>query len=271
MEYKMIVLDMDDTLLRDDHTISDRTKIALDKVQQKGVKVVLASGRPAFAMKSTAKELGLDKYESYIVSFNGATITDCKTDETIFERSLSKDIAHLLYDYSKEHNVHIHTYLNDDIITEKNNKYTDIESDITGMEIITIDNFKKAVKGNVIKVLMLEDPEYLKKVESKLKPKLKDKLNMTISKPFFLEFMDKGIDKGTTLSRLIHKLDIKQEEVMAFGDSYNDLSMIEFAGLGVAMGNAPEDIKSKSDLVTDCNMSDGIAKVLERLILNPIN
>lgn len=267
MDYKMIVLDMDDTLLRDDHSISTRTKEAIEKAQKQGVKVVLASGRPDYAMKETAKDLGLDEHGSYIVSYNGAIIIDCKTDEIIFERSLSKEIAHELYDFSKEHNVHLHTYWNDDIITEKNNEYTEIEANITGMEIKTIDDFKKAVKGNVIKVLMLEDPEYLKKVELKLKPQLKDKLNMTISKPFFLEFMDKGIDKGASLSRLIDRLGIKQEEVIAMGDSYNDLSMLKFAGLGVAMANSPDDIKSEVEYITDSNMEDGVAKVIEKFVL----
>lgn len=270
MRYKMLVMDMDDTLLRDDHTISEKNLEAIRKAQEKGVKVVLASGRPTFAMKEYAKQLELDKFNSHILSYNGAVITDCKSDTSIFEKSLSKEMAHRLYDLSKEHNVDIHTYLNDDIITEKSNQYTEVEANITGMKIRTIDDFKKAVKGNVIKVLMLENPEYLKKVEEKLKIKVKDTMNMTISKPFFLEFMDKGIDKSTSLERLINKFGIKKEEVIAMGDSYNDLGMIKFAGLGVCVENAPKDMKEQADYITKSNMDDGVAHIIEKFILDEV-
>ena len=83
------------------------------------------------------------------------------------------------------------------------------------------------------------------------------------SKPFFLEFTEAGVTKGTSLNQLIQKLGIKREEVIAMGDSYNDQAMIEFAGLGVAMGNAPDDIKEIANYVTDTNMNDGVAKVVE--------
>lgn len=119
MTYKMIVLDLDDTLLRDDHTISPRTKEALMTAQEQGVKVVLASGRPTFAMRAIAKELQLEEYGSFILSFNGAKIINCKTDEELFSSTLSPEIVHSLYDISKEENVWIHTYIGDDIITEK--------------------------------------------------------------------------------------------------------------------------------------------------------
>ena len=87
------------------------------------------------------------------------------------------------------------------------------------------------------------------------------------SKPFFLEFTEAGVTKGTSLNKLIQKLGIKREEVIAMGDSYNDQAMIEFAGLGVAMGNAPDDIKEIANYVTDTNMNDGVAKVVEKFVL----
>ena len=263
----MVVMDMDDTLLRDDHTISKKNKMMIKEAQESGVKVVLASGRPTFAMRDYAKELELDKYSSYMLSYNGAVITDCKEDEAIFQKSLSKETAHELYELSKEHNVFIHTYLNDDIILEENNEYTDIEHNITGMDVKVVENFKEIVQEDVIKVLMLEEPTYLKEVAEKLKPLVLDKMNMTISKPFFLEFMDKGIDKSTSLERLINKLGIKQEEVIAIGDSYNDLGMIKYAGLGICVENAPDDMKIHADFITESCMDDGVAKVIEKFVL----
>lgn len=269
MTYKMIVLDMDDTLLRDDHTISERTKKALMDAQELGVKVVLASGRPTFAMRETAKELNLEKYGSFILSFNGAKIIDCKTEEEIFASTLPPETVHRLYDLSRRENVWIHTYIGDEIITEENNPYTNIENEITGLPIKNVPNLIAAVNEPVVKVLMLEDGEKLVHVEKKLQEELQGQLSVMRSKPFFLEFLEVGVTKGSSLNMLIQKLGIQREEVIAMGDSYNDLAMIEFAGLGVAMGNAPDDIKEIADYVTDTNMNDGVAKVVEEFILQP--
>ena len=266
----MVVLDLDDTLLRDDHTISPRTKKALMDAQEVGVKVVLASGRPTFAMTHIAKELELAKYGSFILSFNGANITNCATNEQIFSSTLSPETAHELYHISKQEGVWIHTYVGDDIVTPANNEYTNIEAEITGMPIIEREDFVGAIQVPVVKVLMVGAPEKLVILEKKLQQQLEGKLTVVTSKPYFLEFTESGVDKGTSLHHLISKLGIKQEEVIAMGDSYNDLAMIKFAGLGVAMGNAPDDIKAIANYVADTNMEDGVAKVVESFILNKL-
>lgn len=235
--------------------------------QEKGVKVVLASGRPTFGMRNVAKELLLEEYGSFILSFNGAKIINCKTNEEIFSSTLSPEIVHNLFEISKTEDVWIHTYIGDDIVTEENNPYTKIEGEITGMPIIEVDDFKTAVKEPVVKVLMNKEAERLVEVEKKLQKQLEGQLSVMRSKPFFLEFTEHGVTKGTSLNQLIQKLGIKREEVIAMGDSYNDQAMIEFAGLGVAMGNAPDDIKEIANYVTDTNMSDGVAKVVEKFVL----
>ena len=157
--------------------------------------------------------------------------------------------------------------MGDDIVTEENNPYTEIEGDITGMPIVVVDDFKVAVKEPVVKVLMNKEAERLVEVEKKLQKQLEGQLSVMRSKPFFLEFTEAGVTKGTSLNKLIQKLGIKREEVIAMGDSYNDQAMIEFAGLGVAMGNAPDDIKEIANYVTDTNMNDGVAKVVEKFVL----
>ena len=270
MSYKMIVLDLDDTLLRDDHTISDRTKDALMRAQEKGVKVVLASGRPTSAMKHIAEELELAKYGSFILSFNGSQIIDWQDKQRVFSKTLSPEAVHKLYDISRREGVSIHTYIGDDIVTEDDSMYTAEESAITGIPVKFVDSFKKAVTEPVVKCLMLHDPEILKVVEAKLQAELEEEFSVMRSKPYFLEFMQKGITKGTSLNHLIQILGIEREEVIAMGDSYNDLEMIRFAGLGVAMGNANDDIKAAADYVTDTNMNDGVAKVVEEFILNEL-
>ncbi|MFS0781835.1 Cof-type HAD-IIB family hydrolase [Bacillus sp. 1P06AnD] len=270
MAYKMIVLDLDDTLLQDDHTISAPTKQALMEAQEMGVKVVLASGRPTYAMTEIAEELSLSSYGSYILSFNGGKIINCQTNEELFNSVLSVDDVHRLFDISKRENVWIHTYVGNEIITAEENEYTTIEGEITGMPVKEEPSFKKSISKPVVKVLMLEDPDKLKEVESKLQKELNNEFSVMRSKPFFLEITEKGVTKGTSLNQLIQMCGIKRDEVIAIGDSYNDLEMIEFAGLGVAMGNAPEDIKEKADFITTSNMEHGVAKVVEQFVLHPL-
>ncbi len=131
MDYKMIVTDLDDTLLTSDKKISLQDLEAIKKAQEKGIKFVLCSGRPTFAMRGLAKEIEAEKYESYILSFNGSIITDCRTNENIFEASLEKEDLHLMYDFAKKHNTHILTYINDEIISETESEYIDVEVDLT--------------------------------------------------------------------------------------------------------------------------------------------
>lgn len=270
MKYKMIVLDLDDTLLRDDGTISPRNKESLMAAQEAGVKVVLASGRPTFAMVALADELHLERFGSYILSFNGAKIINWKSKEESFSSTLTPEMTHILHAMSLEERVSALTYVGDDIVTEAANEYTAIESEITGMKILEVASFVEAVQQPVVKVLMVADPEKLVQVENKLKAKLAGQLNVMRSKPFFLEFTEDGVNKGTSLNHLIQQLGIDRSEVIAMGDGYNDVAMLEFAGLGVAMGNSPEEIKRLADHVTDTNMNDGVAQVVEEFILNQL-
>lgn len=267
MSYKMIVLDLDDTLLRDDHSISDRTKQALMKAQEQGVKVVLASGRPTFGMNAVADELVLADHGSFILSFNGGKIINFQSKEEIFSSTLAAKAVEKIYELSRREGVYVHTYIGDDIITENENPFTTIESEITGLPIKVVTKFMDHIIEQPVKVLMVGEPDKMKLVETKLQKELAEEFSVMRSKPFFLEFTEKGVTKGTSLDHLIQLCGIKQEEVIAIGDSYNDQEMIEFAGLGVAMGNAPEDIKKIADIVTDSNMNDGVAKIVEKYIL----
>lgn len=267
MSYKMILTDLDDTLLNKDKEVSSLDKDAIIEAQKLGVKYVLASGRPTFAMRDLAKELELDKYEGYILSFNGSIITDCKTNKNIFEASLTKEDLHLLYDFSKENNVHILTYIDDAIISETESEYIDVEVGLTKMPHNLVPSFKKAVTKSAVKCMMLGEPSYLKTVEKKLKEKYGDKYTIAISKPFFLEVTKLGVDKGVALKKLAQHLNIDISETIAVGDSYNDLPMLEAAGLSVAVANACDDIKEKCDFITTSNNDNGMANLIKTFIL----
>lgn len=267
MTYKMLVLDMDDTLLTDDHQISPKNKAMIRKAQEMGVYVVLASGRPTPAMTSYAKDLALDEFGSYILSYNGAVITDMKNDQILFEQSISKEHIHELYDFSVAHQVHIITYLDGAIIAETESEYIDLEEQITKMPLRKVTSFKEAVNTSSIKCIMLAEPSYLKEVEAKLKAQI-DHKSITTSKPFFLEIMQQGIDKAASLDRLAKQLGIDASEIIAVGNAGNDLSMIEYAGLGVWVDNVTPELRDRADIIVASNNNDGVAEVIERFILN---
>jgi Cof subfamily protein (haloacid dehalogenase superfamily) len=266
MKYKMLVLDMDDTLLTDDHKISQKNRDVLLKAQELGVYVVLASGRPTPAMLSYAEELKLAQYGSYILSYNGAVIMDVKHSKILFEQSLSKEDVHRLYDFSKEHKVHIITYLNGAIVSETHSEFIAIEQHITGMPHHKVEDFKEAVQTAAIKCILLEEPPYLKQVEELLKAAMPDK-SVAFSKPFFLEVTQQGIDKAASLVRLTKQLNISAAEIIAIGNASNDLSMIEYAGLGIWVNNVTPALRDRAQVIVASNNEDGVAEAVERFIL----
>lgn len=266
----MIATDMDDTLLNSDGKISKKNKEAIMKAQKMGIKFVLASGRPTFAMRSFAKELELGKYGSYMLSYNGAIITECATDKTWLEETLTVEDAHKLYDLSKEHNVDIITYLDDEIATENSSEYIDVEVELTGMPYRRVDCFRSAISKPIVKCIMLEEPDYLKEVEKKLNVALEGEYSLAISKPFFLEVMKKGVDKGASLLKLAHKLGIKPEEIISVGDSYNDLTMLEVVGMPIAVENAKVEVKEISKYIARSYNEDAMEDIINKFIVKKI-
>ncbi len=267
MAYKMLVLDLDDTLLNDEYCISERNKKCLIEAQQKGIYVVLASGRPTSAMMRYSIELELANFGSYMISYNGAIITDLKNNKTIFEQSLTKEEIHDLHDFSINNNLHIITYKDDQIISESESEYINIEQKITGMPILKVPCFKSEIVSSAVKCILLQEPIYLKDKAFILKAQKKH-LSVAISKPFFLEVMPKGIDKAASLHRLAGLLNIKQSEIIAIGNAENDLSMIEYAGLGIWVDNVTPDIRDKANAIVASNNNDGVAQAVEQYIFN---
>lgn len=265
--YKMLVLDLDDTLLRDDYSISTRNKKLLTQAQEKGVKVVLASGRPTPAMVQFAEELQLAHYDSYMISFNGAVVTSMKNNKVLFEKSLTRDEIHSLHDFSIENKVHIITYSDKGVVSETESEYIDVELKLTGIPHHKVPSFKTEITGSAVKCILLEEPDYLKQIEIKLKAERTD-LSVARSKPFFLEVMPHGIDKAASIDFLAKILGIKQSEVIAVGNAGNDLTMVQYAGLGVWVDNVIHELRHEADVIVASNNNDGVAEVVERFILN---
>ena len=270
--YKLVAIDMDGTLLNSEKKISDRTKEAIHKARQMGVTVVLATGRPIEGVSRYLEELNMYTEKDYVLSYNGSLVQKTSNKEIIGKIALKGSDLHYLENLSNELNVNIHAFHEEKgLITPKNSKYTEVEANINEIEIheMSFDNVKE--NDVIIKAMMIDEPEILGPAIDKLPKEIYEKYTVVRSTPYFLEFLNKESNKGVGVELLAKHLGIKQEEVIAVGDAGNDLHMIEYAGLGVAMGNAFDEIKEIADYTTDSNNEDGVAKVIEKFILNENN
>lgn len=266
--YKLIALDMDGTLLNDDKVVSEKNKEALKKAKELGVYVVLASGRPIDGLLKFLEELNLLGEDDYVLSYNGCLVQKTKTREAVCDVTLKGRDLKYLKKLADEAGLNIHAFSKEKgLITPKENKYTTYEAHHNGIDF-HIDDFS-GIKDDedIIKVMMIDKPEILDEGMKKLPSEVYEKYSVAKSAPFFLEFFNKEASKGIGVKLLAEHLGIKREEIITVGDEMNDYSMIEYAGLGVAMGNACEKIKEIANFVTDTNNNDGVAKVVEEFII----
>ncbi|SHK21258.1 Cof-type HAD-IIB family hydrolase [Hespellia stercorisuis] len=268
MNYQIIVLDLDGTLTNSRKEITAPTEKALMEIQQNGKRVVLASGRPINGIVNLADQLDLHKYNGYILSFNGGRITNCTTGEIIYNRAVPAETIPTVYDIIHEYpGLDILSYSDDEIISGiQINEYTELESRINHMNIRCVDNFKEYVNFPVNKLLVTGDPAIIKLAMAALKKRFHSYLNIYNSSDFFIEVMPSKIDKAYSLQKLLSSIGLTADEMICCGDGYNDVTMLEYAGLGVAMENANSDIKESADFVTKSNDDDGILHVINQFM-----
>jgi hypothetical protein len=271
--YKLIAVDLDGTLVRNNQSISQRTVNTLIRVQEMGVKVAVASGRPTFGTVHVADALQLKKYSGYVMSYNGGEIYEWGTKTRMHAQTLDKEVIPYLYTCAREHGMPIMTYIGKEVVSEvEDNEYIQYSVMRNRMKLKKVDDFVKAVEGaGIVKCIIVGDPTQLPALEAEMQVILKGKAGVFRSEPFFLEIVPTGIDKAKGLAILLDQIGIQRSELIAFGDGYNDTPMLQFAGMGVAMGNAAEEIKKAADMVTESNNDDGVAIALENLILRPLD
>ena len=261
MKYKLLVLDVDGTLLNNQKEISPRTLAALLKVQQMGVHIVLASGRPTNGVMPIAEKLELNHYGGYILSYNGGQIINVQTGELLFEKRIDPEWIPYFEKKAKKNDFAIFTYHKDFILTDKpDNKYVIQEANLNKMQIVGVDNFAEAVDFPPCKCMLAsDDEEALIGLENHWKKRLDGVLDAFRSEPYFLEVVPQFIDKGNTLGVLMTKLSVSPEEVIAIGDGVCDVTMLQLAGVGIAMGNAEDSVKACVDKTTLTNEEEGVA------------
>lgn len=269
MAYKLLVLDLDGTLTNPEKKITEHTRQTLIKAQQQGVKLVLASGRPTYGIVPLANLLEMDKYEGYILSYNGGEIIDWKTGEMMYKNLLDPEVLPYLYQCAKDNDFAIVSYEGENVLTERpEDEYVLKEAFLNAMKIKKVDNFLEAIKHPIAKCLIVGDAIRLAILEKEMFEHLKDRMGVFRSEPYFLELVPKGIDKAKSLAVLLKEIGIDKEEMIAIGDGFNDLSMIQFAGLGIAMDNAQDVVKQHAKFITRSNTEDGVAYAVEKFIFN---
>lgn len=270
MSIKVIIMDVDGTLTNSKKVITEKTKETLLKAQEAGAKLILASGRPTSGLMDFAKELKMDKHNGLLVSFNGAKVVDCETNKVLFNQAMSVEEGQAVLEHMKKFKVKPmidkddYMYVNDvfDNEIEVNGKpFNIIQYEARGgkFKLCEKDDLAAFADYPLNKILTAGDAEYLAENYKAMMEPFKDSLSCMFTAPFYFEFTANGIDKAKALDTVLIPMGYKREEMIAFGDGHNDASMVKYAGIGVAMANAVDDLKAIADEITLSNEEDGIA------------
>lgn len=257
---------MDDTLLRDDFTISPRTVTTINKVRDQGVIFTFATGRMPSAVRPYAQQLQLDLP---VITYHGALIQQVLSEKILFRKVIPVEAAREIVNDLLTIGLNPQIHLLERVFTRQRTEMTQAYERISSVTVESCDLLARLAqeKEGVDKILLVMEEKDLKAVTPNLRERFGSKVHITQSKPIFLEMIERSVNKGTALAAFAAKMGIRQEEVMAIGDSFNDLEMIQYAGVGVAVGNARPEVKALADIVTGTNQEDGVAQVLEQYIL----
>ena len=267
--FDLLVLDVDGTLHNSHREISDATKNALIEAQKRGKTIAIASGRSIAGIRQTASAISLEEYGGYVIAYNGTTVINCKTGECIYNQTLPADLIAPVYEEAAKLQVAIMAYRDsakEIIVAGGVTDYVAADAAASCVTIRETEQFVKELSFPINKIFVSGEPDKMKEVERILQRKFGSVLNVFRSDPYYVELLPKYTDKGVAVDKLVKYMDITKERVMCVGDSNNDLPMLRYAGMGVAMGNASDRIKEQADYVTDSNDDDGIVKVIEKFM-----
>ena len=266
---KIVTIDLDGTLFDPKKNVSKDNLEAIKKCQQLGVKIVVATGRPISGVLPLLNELNLNTNNDYVILYNGAKIINVGTQELIYSSTISGKEVKELYQEALKLNIDFHAFRkNGELITPRHNPYTDVEATINKVK----DNIHDIVSLNdndeFLKAMMVGEDLNVTRVIDEIKPIYKERFSVVRSSRIFLEFLDKKTNQGEALKSLAKYLNVDLNDTMAIGDAGNDVPMIKAAGIGVAMGNSFKEALDAADYITASNTESGVARALEKFILN---
>lgn len=273
IDAKMLAFDLDDTLLNAQSLLSPRTIKTLRRAVAQGIFVVLCSGRAENAILPFIRvmEIAGTQQGRYIIAFNGAHIFDLHRRTTIYENKLSGDILRTVYQSARALNIASIVCKNATIYSWLDSKWARVDAEFCHFAFKVVDDFDAFLEQGFPKILVPGEPSDVARLVPILQSKLGDKCDIYISKPYFLEVMNRGVGKGQSLINLARSLDIPPTQVLAFGDSMNDESMLNkhlFSGIGIAMQNAADQVQDFATYTTRLpNDLDGVADFLDEWVL----
>ena len=261
--FKIVATDLDGTLLNSQLMLSDKNRDALRRLKKQGVHVVLCTGRPFHGMSYLIDEIGLDK-DDYTISYNGSLVQTCDGTYILHQAQLSPVDFYQLSLFFAQYGLGVHAMTMDKMYTYNKSihPFTVRESYLGNLPITVLED-GEYVSEYIIKIMAVGNPEKLDEA-SQLIPNLFGELfSLNKSEAFYLEIMQNGDNKAKALQLLLDEFGLTSEDLLTFGNNQNDLEMITFAKVGVAVGNAVDELKEKSDYVTESNDNDGVALFLE--------
>lgn len=265
--YTVLAFDLDGTLTTSEKTVSEKTREAIYRACQMGCQIVLASGRPVDGIMPIATTLQLDRLGGYIVALNGAVVVDCRTGERLVDIAIPRDLIPGICTYAREHDVPMLTYVPGAEITDHPNHPEIIhEAWCNGLPLVYVEDMERGMPDPVENIMFIDFVEPLNRYCRELNELYGDRLTIYCSSPTFMEILPLGVHKAGGLEKVLEILGYEKEQMMAFGDGGNDIEMLAFAGLGVAMANGSEAARAAADYVTASNDEDGVALALERFI-----
>ena len=264
MNYKLIAVDMDGTLLNSDNQISPATIDAVKAAVGKGVVFTLSTGRP---VQGVQKYIDLLELNGPVITYNGAMIVDSCSGEIIFNEIMDSGDAQKVYQQALERNIMFVVWSAGKLYVSAMGEKATFYSEMTNTKAELIENFDNLLSQGITKILWFHDADILDSWIPELNNLNLEHTTITKSRAYFLEFFSNKTSKAVAMEKLGQYYGIDKSSMIAVGDQINDLPMIEYAGLGVAMGNAVEGVKNAADYITDTNNNDGVAKVIQKFIL----
>lgn len=273
MKYKLIVSDFDNTLADHNRKVSEYTLNAIREYEKAGGRFMICTGRMFSSARAEALALGL---KGDCIAYNGALVGDIETGEVKYSAFIKKDVAiNLIRHFEKIDDVCIQLYFDDKIYVQQDNPYTSayvkecngIPFYVTG-EPLSV--FIEKQDRDVTEVLVMASAERVLELYNEYRAKKSDDYTVISSEVHFLEFISPEANKGIAVRKMCEAEGIDSEEIVCVGDNYNDIFMVEYAGLGVAVSNAVDELKQKADYITDSNEDNGVAKLVEKIIKGEI-
>lgn len=264
MSIKLVAVDMDDTLLDGTLKVSPRTCEVIQKAHEQGVLVTIATGRMFSSAMPFAQALNI---RTPIITYNGGMIRSAFTKEMLFHKTISPEVAGKIVEFFHEKGWYLQSHMNDELFVVERNEKAKLYESIAGISAVPIGDTFYSMRHEPTKMLAIAEPHEILEIQRKINNEFAGDIYAASSKSNYLEMMHPSVNKGHGLELLAQSLNITREEVMAIGDSNNDIPMLEYAGFGVAMGNATDKIKSVAQAVTGHHNAHGVAEAIEKYIL----